>query len=94
MISKIIEFEIAPHGLEEFRSALYALAKGSKAEPGCVHYAIFQDSEIVTFFTVLEQWKDEDAFEAHRKGAVLAQFKESADEFIHSKTGQSLLALA
>lgn len=64
----------------EARQAMEGLLEPTRAEPGCLHFEMWQSREDPTQFTFVEEWQDEAALEAHfdtpHIGAMLAVFDE------------------
>ncbi len=90
MITKWIQFTVASEHVAAFQTALAALERESRAEPGCARYAAFQALDQPGVFTVLESWDSPAAFEAHRTAPPLAAFKERAAAMIVEKSALSL----
>ncbi len=51
-----------------------AVAAASRAEPGCINYGLFEDSETENQFVFVEEWEDSDALERHFATAHVAEF--------------------
>ena len=46
---------------------LRANAEASRAEPGCLEFAVYRDLDDPRAFLLYERYTDEDAFQAHRR---------------------------
>jgi quinol monooxygenase YgiN len=42
-----------------------AVAAASRAEPGCISYRLYEDSETENDFVFVEEWQDSDALQRH-----------------------------
>ena len=73
-VCKWIQFDVPPQHEAAFASAISELAEASSQELGCLGYEAFRCDEGA--FAVLERWRDEAAFEAHRQAAHTLSFKE------------------
>ncbi len=49
----------------EYLRIMGLLAKESRKEPGCIHYMAYEDVSDAGVITMLEEWKDLEAIEAH-----------------------------
>ena len=75
MVTKWIQFTVAPENAAAFDEQLARLAAASKTEAGCAHYAAFRSTDPENVFTVLESWDSAESFEPHRVAAHTAEFK-------------------
>jgi quinol monooxygenase YgiN len=48
-----------------FLTASEAIIAGTRAEPGCLFYALHEDAHDPNSFLFYEEWRDRDAIEAH-----------------------------
>lgn len=64
----------AAHTVE---TALRAMIEPTRAEPGCVHYALFASQEAPGTFHLLESYADDAALAAHHASAHFAGLVES-----------------
>ena len=94
MVNKWIQFTVAPENSDDFAAALRILEKESKAEDGCVYYAVYKVDDTEGRFTVLESWASKEAFEAHRVAPHIADFKENCGKIILEKSALSLTPIA
>ena len=62
MITKWIQFTVAPQMAEKFKGELAVLERQSQGECGCVRYLAFQNQDDESVFTVLESWESEGGF--------------------------------
>jgi quinol monooxygenase YgiN len=51
-----------------------AVAAASRAEPGCLDYRLYEDSETDNDFVFVEEWSDQDALEQHFATPHLREF--------------------
>jgi quinol monooxygenase YgiN len=74
MISFIVRMEFSPDDRAELRNILNELTAASRQEPGCVTYIPhFVNGEPCTVL-IYEQYKDDDALQAHRGSPHFAQY--------------------
>lgn len=59
------KFQVKPDKVESFLVAFKPLIAGSRAEPGCISYTLYQDPSDRTAFLVFEEWKSQAAIDAH-----------------------------
>jgi quinol monooxygenase YgiN len=59
------KFQIKPDKVDSFLAAFKPLIAGSRAEPGCISYTLYQDPSDRTAFLVFEEWKSQAAIDAH-----------------------------
>ena len=51
-----------------------------KAEPGCIVYRLHRSAKDPDLFTFYEQYKDDDAFDAHRKAPHFTAYRERREK--------------
>jgi len=68
--------EVAPGAISQATGLLKALATASRKEDGNLRFRVVQERERLNRFVVIEAWKDQAAFEGHRKGKPYAEFNE------------------
>jgi quinol monooxygenase YgiN len=71
--------EVAPGAEAEAATLLRRVAAASRKEAGNLRYDILQHRERKGQFAILETWNDGKAFEAHRGGAAMKQFRGELD---------------
>jgi quinol monooxygenase YgiN len=84
--------EVAPNAVTEGLALLKALGAASRSEDGNLRFQVVQERDRLNRLVVLEAWKDQAAFEAHRKARPYAEFNEKLvpirdappDERVHS----------
>jgi quinol monooxygenase YgiN len=77
---------IAPESLAELRPHLRAQVEGSRAEPGCLDYALSEDPLDPGLIRVWEHFIDEDALAFHRASPHMAAWRASFPELgIHDR---------
>ena len=59
------------------KAALRAMIEPTKAEPGCLHYALFASQEAPGTFHLLETYADDAALAAHHASAHFAALVEN-----------------
>lgn len=51
-----------------------AVAQASRAEPGCIAYRVYEDSEIENDFVFVEEWESDEALRRHFATPHVAEF--------------------
>lgn len=51
-----------------------AVAQASRAEPGCISYRLYEDSEIENDFVFVEEWESDEALRRHFATPHIAEF--------------------
>jgi len=54
-----------------------AVAAASRAEPGCISYRLYEDTESRDEFVFVEEWQSEEALQQHFKTAHIAEFMQA-----------------
>jgi quinol monooxygenase YgiN len=68
--------EVAPGATSQAVGLLKALGAATRKEDGNLRFQVVQEHERPNRFVVIEAWKDQAAFEGHRKGKAYAEFNE------------------
>ncbi len=68
--------EVAPGSIPQGIALLKSLASASRKEDGDLRFQIAQERDRPNRFVVIEAWKNQAAFEGHRKGRPYAEFNE------------------
>jgi quinol monooxygenase YgiN len=68
--------EVAPAATSQAVGLLKALAAASRKEDGNLRFQVVQERQRPNRFVVIEAWKDQAAFDGHRKGKAYAEFNE------------------
>ena len=68
--------EVAPRATSQAVGLLKALATASRKEDGNLRFQVVQEQQRSNRFVVIEAWKDQAAFDGHRKGKAYAEFNE------------------
>ncbi len=71
-------FQAKPDRLNDLITVLSELAPPSRAEPGCIEYYFYQDTESSTTIFAIETWESADALSSH---AASAHFQTAAAQF-------------
>jgi len=66
---------VAPERLAELRPHMRAQVEGSRAEPGCLDYALSEDPLDPGLIRVFEHFVDEDALAFHRAAPHMAAWR-------------------
>jgi quinol monooxygenase YgiN len=54
-----------------------AVAAASRAEPGCISYRLYEDTEIENEFVFVEEWESEDALQQHFTTSHIRDFMQA-----------------
>ena len=68
--------EVAPTAGSTAAALLRQLATNSRKEPGATRFEVFQQTSRPNHFTVVEIWKDQNAYDAHITAAHTKKFRE------------------
>lgn len=60
----------------------HALAADSRAEPGCIGYRLYEDSELANDFVFIEEWESDDALQTHFRTPHIEAFMRAVPEAI------------
>lgn len=87
MFAILVQVEVRPDRLDAFAEAIAVNARTSvAAEPGCLRFEVFQDSENAVRWVFFEQYVSEDAWLAHRESPHFLVYKAVADVALVSRT--------
>jgi quinol monooxygenase YgiN len=74
--------KVAPNQREEYLEQARKVMVGSKAEPGCNSYHLYEDTLEPNTFVMVEEWKDAAALEFHFGTEHYKTFKEATGGMI------------
>lgn len=77
-IYAIAYFHTKPEHTEDCKQALSKLIAPTHAEPGCIQYTMLTDTEDQQLLIMLEQFKDQDAFDEHVAQPYVQDFMNNA----------------
>ncbi|HET6472114.1 MAG TPA: putative quinol monooxygenase [Pseudomonadales bacterium] len=77
MIVLNVKIETTPGAVEAMKTAIAAMEKASRAEPGCVEYVFCTEVNNPTQMRIIEHWKDIDALKIHFTLPHMAAFNEA-----------------
>ena len=69
MLRLQLQMEFAPESIDEVTGVLRSLAGPVRAEPGCSSTRLVQDADSSGGLAWVEEWRSEEAFEMHLRGA-------------------------
>ena len=75
---------IAAEHRQAFLRHIETLAQITRAEPGCISFACYEDMAAPNAFIVLQQWESRAALEQHEQAEYLAEFKANGGPMIVS----------
>ena len=74
--------KVKPEKRDAFLESVQPLLKHSRAEAGNAQYQLFEDTEHANTFVMLEQWKDQDALDAHNQTDHFQAFVQAAGDLL------------
>lgn len=78
----VVRFAARPGAEDRLEQALRALARGSRAEPGCLAFAVHRGAIDGGAFLLYEQWATAEALEAHAATGHAQAFQQQARELL------------
>ncbi len=72
----IVHIDVMNARIDEAEALIRQHAADSKKDPGVVRYEAIQETGRRNHFTVVEVWRDKDAFDAHEAAAYTRQYRE------------------
>ena len=75
-LTLLVHVDVLPPFAEDYAGELKAYIEGSRTDPGLLHVAVLQFlPPHANHFTVIEEWRNASALEAHQKGAVAQTYR-------------------
>jgi quinol monooxygenase YgiN len=65
MIVISVKFKVEPNKIQQAKAAFVFRQNRSTAEDGCISFRFYQDLEDPDTYFLFEEWKSQDALEAH-----------------------------
>ena len=65
MITIVSKAEVRDENIEKYLDLVTELADKSRKEPGCISYSLYTDINCPNILTLIEEWEDRSAIEAH-----------------------------
>lgn len=65
MIRIVAKYRLKPGVREEYLELAKELVEETRKEAGCLAYALYEDIKEPLVLAMLEEWKDEEAIDAH-----------------------------
>lgn len=82
MILVMGRYNIDPVQREAFLTFARELVAHERQQPGCLAFDIFEDVTTPDAFLMMEQWKDEEALDAHTNSEAFERNDAALNEFI------------
>ncbi len=73
---------VQPDKIQEMLPIFEAVVTGSQEEEGCISYNLYQGIADSTKFTILEEWKSQEAINFHNNTEHFKTFKEASKDRI------------
>lgn len=93
MIIIVGQIGIDPRHLNDFQAAVEEVERITRAEEGCISYAIALDDPATGQFSVAERWRDEPALREHLETPHVKKFIDQCGPMIQSMDAQLYDAL-
>jgi quinol monooxygenase YgiN len=94
MVSFVVRFSFAPQDRAEVAEALRLLTAESRREPGCLSYIPHHVEGDPDTIVIYEQYRDENALEAHRKSEHFRKYAvEELFQKMKERNRENLIAL-
>lgn len=74
-------FSVPAVRLGEFRPHMHLMLEASRKEDGCEEYSYAEDVLVPGLIRVFEVWRDDAAFEAHKKADHMAHWRAAWPQF-------------
>jgi len=88
----VVEYEVRP----QHRSAFVEVARGhaerSRAQDGCLQFDVLLAVEDVNRVLLIEAWRDQAAFDAHRHSQMMAQAPGTHQDWYASRKATRCIA--
>lgn len=65
MIKVVAKYRLKPEVREEYLELAKELVEETRKEPGCMKYVLYEDIKEPLVLAMIEEWKDEEAIDAH-----------------------------
>jgi quinol monooxygenase YgiN len=76
MLMLMAQLHATEKGGSRLRAAARELIVQTRKEQGCLHYALYEDTEKRGRYLLIEQWEDRTALEKHWTMSYVQQFQE------------------
>ncbi|MGC4090911.1 MAG: antibiotic biosynthesis monooxygenase [Polyangiaceae bacterium] len=89
-----VEIQVKPEGIEAFKEATLANARGSVKEAGVLRFDVIQQADDPTRFVLVEVYRDEQAPALHKETAHYLAWRKVADPIMAvTRTSRKFTAL-
>jgi quinol monooxygenase YgiN len=83
MFALVVSLKVKPERRDEFLKAVEEDGRGSREdEPGCLRFDVLQDNADPDHYYFYEIYRDEAAFDAHKRTPHYARWREAAAECV------------
>ncbi|WP_301357818.1 putative quinol monooxygenase [Enterococcus spodopteracolus] len=80
------KFTIKEAKRAEFLDEATQLIEATRKEDGCLSYQLYESTEQVNVFLMVENWRDEQAIEGHNQSPLLQQLFKNMPEYAEKET--------
>jgi len=92
-ITKRVTFIAKADGIDKMKELLSAMVVPSKAEKGCLQYAIYQYENDAKKFMAVETWENEESLDGHKASEHYKIYKSSYEPYCEHKYSDELEVL-
>lgn len=78
----VARLKVRPEHREDFLEASKAIIAGTRAEAGCLFYALHEDAHDPCSFLFFEEWQDQAAIDAHFAEPHFAAFGAAIEPWV------------
>jgi len=84
-LNVVARIKARPGKVNELLSIVSSLVEPTRKEPGCLQYILLQNNEDPTDLTLVEEWQDSKALEAHFATKHFKEALKSMPNFVASE---------
>ena len=82
MLVAIINVHVKPESIEAFKDVTYDNARNSTQEPGVIRFDVYQQSDDLSRFTLVEIYRTEDDPARHRETAHYVRWRDTVADMM------------
>jgi quinol monooxygenase YgiN len=86
MFHVIVNLEVNPECLNEFRERISVVVTQSRLEPGCVRFDVCQSEETELKYVLIEAYRTKEGYLEHTNTVHFNDFKGHVNRLLKSKT--------
>lgn len=89
-ITLVVDVTCAPGKRDQVKAALDICTQASRNEPGCLRYQVFLDGESKEKITLVEEWQNQQAIDAHNASEHFIALQDSLQGLVAEVNLKSL----